>query len=187
MSVTVIGDVVETQLWPQGDIRDPLGVWGSRTFLQGDATGGGNRCQITIPAERRSAYVYTCYHAQISALTGTPIGGSRLMCRLLTNWPNISADPGVQGFSTNRHAKVNVDVVGFIQTPLSGIDENLLMPQDRFILLYDPRQQGDAIVIVELTLNDNVDLDTMSFEAYGYYWDRSVMDAPGGPRHPGSA
>lgn len=187
MSVSEVGLVVETQSWPQHDVRDPLGVWGSRTLLTGTASGGSNRVTLTIPAARRSAFVYTCYHVQVSNLTGTPVNGNQLMCRLLSNWPNISETPGVQGFATNRVGNVVADPVGFITPPQSGVSGTVLQPQDRFILLFDPRQQGGDVAIVELTLNDNVLGDTMSFEAYGYYWDRSVLQAPGGPRHPGSS
>ncbi|MGR3295936.1 MAG: hypothetical protein ACUZ8A_06880, partial [Candidatus Bathyanammoxibius sp.] len=60
---------------------------------------------------------------------------------------------------------------------------------DRFLLLYDPRQPASLgnTNILELQLAVNTDLATYSFEAYGYYWDRSVMQTPGGPRHPGSS
>ncbi|KKL17299.1 hypothetical protein LCGC14_2486920, partial [marine sediment metagenome] len=62
-----------------------------------------------------------------------------------------------------------------------------MFPNDRFILIFDPRQGAGVLNMIELEMGVNVNTDTYAFEAYGYYWDRSVLNAPGGPRHPGSA
>ena len=71
--------------------------------------------------------------------------------------------------------------------PTFGAIRNPIGPADRFLLLFDPRQQGGDVDIVEIEFGENRDLATYSFEGYGYFWDRSVLDAPGGPRHPGSS
>jgi len=47
------------QLWPQLDIRDPLGVWGARALVTGDASGGSIKEKCQAPAERTAAFFFT--------------------------------------------------------------------------------------------------------------------------------
>ncbi len=176
---------IETALWPQGDIRDPLGVWGARLGVTGLAGDDEIEVVIQVTANKRSAYVYTCYSVNISVLTA--VGATALIgkCRLLTNWPDIDPTAGVQGYGTTRFA--NITIQNFT-SPIGGIsgEDTLVTPQDRFLLLFDPRASGGNVDIVSLSLVNQVNADTYAFEAYGYYWDRSVLQAPGGPRHPGA-
>jgi len=62
----------------------------------------------------------------------------------------------------------------------------MVQPQDRFILLFDPRPVAGAFDIVELEISVGVLDRNYAFECWGYYWDRQVLNTPGGPRHPGS-
>jgi len=184
---------IESQLWPQGDIRDPLGVWGARLGVTGDASGNPITVNFRVPAEKRSAYVYTIYHAIVAVLAGGV--NSPVKIRILTNWPNIDPDAGVQGYST-------LGIGGTIQStaftspiggpgPIAAVPQDYpyITPLDRFILCFDPRQQATlgAMDILSLEKEINTNNGTYSFEAYGYFWDRSVMQAPGGPRHPGAS
>ena len=172
------------QLWPQLDIRDPLGVWGARALVTGDASGGSIKVTCQAPAERSAAFVYTAYAVTLVQLTGTLLT-IPLKMRILTNWPDISATAGVQGFATFRSANSNGDAD--FTAPKNGNSAALMFPNDRFILIFDPRQGAGVLNMIELEMGVNVNTDTYAFEAYGYYWDRSVLNAPGGPRHPGSA
>jgi len=175
-----------TALWQQGDIRDPLGVWGFRLGITGDASGGSIKMTGQAAASQRAAYIYTCYSLTYAQLTGATTA-TILKARLLTNWPDVDPGIGVQGFATLQVGTLREDA-NFTE-PVQGMNavDTFLKPNDRFILLFDPRPIAAALDIVEMELSDNVNLATYSFEGYGYYWDRSVLNAPGGPRHPGSS
>ena len=186
MSVTGVVDVFEAQLWPQLDERGPLGIWGARAALIGDGGDDFVEVSIQVPGEHRAAFVYTCYSANASVAT-TVLAAVALTsrCRLLTNWPNLDPTPGVQGYATNK----GVETISTTQSsvPQSSIRGDLIGPNDRFLLLFDPRQGIKTnMTIVSLEMNVNTLNELYTFEAYGYYWDRSVLNAPGGPRHPGS-
>lgn len=193
MAITVSAAPIESQSFPQGDIRDPLGMWGFRTSVAGDATGNPITVTVRVPAAKRSAYVYTCYYAYAGQIVGTKAAVT-LKLRLLTNWPNVDPQAGVQAFATLVFARLdgNDNFTAPVSGPLTAAGGNnspLVGPNDRFILLYDPRQPASLgpLDILEYQLDLNTDATTWTFEAYGYYWDRSVMDAPGGPRHPGAS
>lgn len=190
MSQVVTVDVSQTAIFTPRDFRDPLGVWGARIGLTGDATGGFIKVQVNVPAERKSQFVYTCYSTNITILTGTGQNGQGIRVRRLTNWPNIDPQVGVQGYGSAVFGAINTDAdfddpIGGMSgtTPNGMLFDN---PNDRFMLLYDPRPIGVDMTIVEFELAFNTDLETYACECYGYYWDRAVMDVPGGPRHPGS-
>ncbi len=188
MAIDVNVDILESQTWPQGDARDPLGVWGARLGVTGDASGGGIKVAFVVPAPKRGARVYTVYSATFAQLTGTTTALVPVKSRILTNWPNIDPVPGVQGFGTLLLNPCDQD--NDLTAPVRGpVSSPLITPNDRFILCYDPRQQTTLgpMAILELAYGKNEDLATFSFEGYGYWWDRSVMDTPGGPRHPGSS
>jgi len=184
MAITTSVDVVTNQMWPQGDIRDPLGVWGARVGVTGDASGGGIKVAIAVPALLSGAYVYTCYSVTMAQLTGT-FSNNDIKARLLSNWPDVDPLAGVQGYATLRFGATLGGGAGNT-APIAGPSAALLKPADRFILLFDPRQ-GPSFTIVELEWADNFNTGTYSFEAYGYFWDRSVLNAPGGLRHPGAS
>lgn len=184
MSISVQVSVLPAQLWPQGDARDPLGIWGGRISVTEDATGGDVKVQFQVPQERRAAHVYTVYAAQVSQTSGTFQAGN-VSARILGNWPNVDPQAGTQGFST---------LIGRSMTdigttaPFACPDDPLIDPLGRFILLYDPRPGiASPMDILELKLQVNTNTLVYSFEAWGFFWDRAVMDAPGGPRHPGSS
>jgi len=184
MSIQQDAAVFEAQIFPQGDIRDPLGVWGVRQGITGDASGGTIKVNFQVSSPRRAAFVYTAYSLNYGQLTGS-ITATEIQVRLLTGWPNIDAQEGVQAYGSNL---ITAPVgAGSLTAPVTGAGIPLVGPNDRFLLLFDPRAQGQDLDIVEMEINTNVDLATFTFEGYGYYWDRSVLGAPGGPRHPGSA
>jgi len=193
VAITVTAPPVESPLWPQGDIRDPLGVWGFRLGVTGDASGNPISVGIEVPADKRSAYVYTMYSAQIAQLTGV-ITGSFLKLRLLTNWPNVDPQAGVQAYASlilgilGGATDLNAPIAGPSSNSANPGGQSLIQPNDRFLLLFDPRQPASLgpMEIANLELQVNTNLATYSFEAYGYFWDRSVLQAPGGLRHPGA-
>jgi len=183
MAIATFVDLVATAMWPQGDVRDPLGVWGARLIQVGDATGGSIKANIQAPAIIAGAYIYTAYSAQISNLTQVAL--TLVKMRLLTNWPDVDpVNAGVQGYGSNIVLPLAGDAE--FTAPISGPSAPLIQPADRYILLFDPRPVAGAFTIMELELGFNPDGVSVAFEAWGYYWDRSVMQAPGGLRHPGS-
>jgi len=183
MSIEAIAQVLPAALWPQGDIRDPLGIWACRQGVTGDGSGGFIRTLCQVPAGLAAAYIYTVYSVNISQLTGT-INGQFTSVRLLTNWPNADPAAGVQGYGSHFRPTWGGSNV---PPPTSGFFIQPLSPLDRFLLLFDPRPSAGSLDLVSLALQDNTNLATYSFEAYGYFWDRSVLNAPGGPRHPGAS
>ena len=184
MAIVGVVDVLPAALWPQGDIRDPLGTWGFRLGITGDATGGSIKVTASAPAGLGAAYVYTCYSLNIAQLTGAS-GSQTAKARLLTNWPNVDVLAGVQAYSSLIIRNFGTDPQ--FTAPIAGMDDPLVTPLDRFLLLFDPRPSIVTLDIIEMESGENVDAATYSFEGYGYFWDRSVLNAPGGPRHPGSA
>ncbi len=176
-------DIKATALWPQGDARDPLGIWAGRGALTDDTLGGDKTGNIGLPQSRRAGNIYTCYAVTLSVVSGSDVGLSNVFCRLLTNWPPADS-PGISGFATNRGSILAPTRNVF---PLGSFRENIFDPQYRFILLFDPRAGASGrINLVELTyLTVAGNAKVLAFEAWGYWWDRSVLDAPGGPRHPG--
>ena len=185
MAIVATADVLESALWPRGDARDPLGIWGARGGVTGDASGGSTKITIQVPAGRKSAFVYTVYAVNPTILNGTNVATTTKV-RLLTNWPNIDPQAGVQAFSRLRLGNLN-GALAFTDPQLGPFLTDFLQPNDRFILLYDPRPIGGAMSIIEFEMDRNILAEVSSFEAYGYYWDRNVMATPGGPRHPGAS
>ena len=185
MAVAGTVDVLESALWPQGDARDPLGIWGFRAALTGDATGGSVKMTAQVPALKRSAYVYTCYSVTIARTVGSNVTTQGKL-RLLTNWPNVDSQAGVQAYGSLQMGTI-AGAPNFTAPNTGPFDQQMMEPNQRFLLLFDPRATGGAMSILELEIDDNTDLDQWSFEGYGYFWDRAVMQAPGGPRHPGAS
>ena len=189
MSVEVTQACQQHQIFPQGDERDPLGIWGGRVGVTGDASGDDHvKASFFIPADLKAAYVYTVTAVTAVILTVPVSIGLPFLCkcRLLTGWPNISPGAGVEAFATTRI--VDIDGSGNLSPPIASPATPLLDPSDRFLLLFDPRAQGTTpFFLVELEIQDNTNTATYAFEVYGYFWDRSVMQAPGGPRHPGAS
>jgi len=184
MAIAQSIDALPAQLWPQGDIRDPLGLWGCRLAITGDASGGSIKTTVNSATGQDAAYVYTAYAATITVVTGTPTT-IRGKVRLLTNWPNVDVQPGVQAFATIVQPVLEAGSV--MTSPNLGPSQPLVGGNDRFLLLFDPRPTAGQIQIMELEINENVLAKVYSFEAYGYFWDRSVLQAPGGLRHPGAS
>ncbi|MGR3295933.1 MAG: hypothetical protein ACUZ8A_06865, partial [Candidatus Bathyanammoxibius sp.] len=173
MSIALEAPPFEAQQWPQGDARDPLGVWGMRQGVTGDASAGNITVTCSVPAARRSAFVYTCYNAHIAQLTGTLVS-TNWKVRLLTSWPDIDPLAGVQAFASLAIGSF-LGTTGFsapIAGPFGGSVGAIpfINSIDRFLLLYDPRQPASLgnTNILELQLAVNTDLATYSFEAYGY-------------------
>jgi len=185
MSQALEVNLIQTALWQQGDIRDPLGVWGARALATGNVTLGEIKVGITVPAALRAAYIYTCYALNASVLASVGSTQMSAASRLLTNWPDVDPTAGVQGFATSRFASLFIDAS--FTAPRGSTNPPLVTPNDRFLLLFDPRPGTDDLTIAEIKISPVVEDDTYAFEAYGYFWDRSVLNAPGGPRHPGSS
>lgn len=185
MAISSTVDVIATALWPQGDARDPLGIWGFRLGVTGDASGGSIKVTAQVPAERNAGLVYTIYSLLIAQLTGT-FASVTSRARILTNWPNIDSIAGVQAYAANNVVQVSGDAD--FTSPLTGpFEGQFVRAHERFLLLFDPRPAAGVLSLIELEYGNNEDTATYSFEGYGYYWDRSVLQAPGGPRHPGSS
>jgi len=185
VAIASVVDVITNALWPQHDIRDPLGTWGFRLGVTGDASGGTVKVTARASAGQGPAYLYTVYSTIIVILQQAAVVAQQGKLRILTNWPNIDPQPGVQAYGS-AHV-VTLDGDADFTAPLVMPREAMVTPLDRFLLIFDPRPSAAVLDMIELELGQNVLADTYSFEGYGYYWDRSVLNAPGGPRHPGSS
>lgn len=183
MSIVINSVILEHQLFVQRDGRDPLGVWGHRGTVVGDASGGTIKQGLTILALGDAGRIYTCYSVAINKETGVDAAAAGKV-RLLTNFPPMDRAGGTTAFGSARRVTVNAGT-GF-SAPILMIDAGDfgITPQERFVLLFGP-QAGANVNIVELEINENEDLAVYTFEGYGYFWDRQVLYVAGGPRHPG--
>jgi len=186
MAIATATILQQQALWPQGDIRDPLGVWGADWVVPGDATVEDIVVTINTPLGTASAYMYTLLDANIIQTAGTPTTNV-LMLQWRTGWPDLDAAAGIQPYVANRVATFRGST-NFQDSPLSGINalDNWVPSNWRYILSFDPRlgfQSSRTIATIKL---DNIGVGTdFAGQLYGYFWDRSVFNAPGGPRHPG--
>jgi len=186
MAIAGLVFLLDHQIFVQGDARDPLGVWVARAAVTGDASGGSLKVGVQVPAARSGSRIFTCYSAQVAGLTGTLISAA-IKTRLLTNFPDADLGIGIQGFSTlslQNDTGEQWNVSSGITAPIAGPYQHQIQHNDRFILLFGV--SGADTTLSELEISDNVDGATYSFEWYGYFWDRDVLNTPGGPRHPGS-
>lgn len=185
MAVEVDLPVAEYQLWPQGDARDPLGVWVARARATGDASGGVVEGEVIVPAARRRGRIYTCYSVSSTRESGPADTGTVMKVRLITGWPDADTSlNGIQPYETFRTVPITSETVG---APNHGPTLNALSPLDRFLLLFDfTASQTGNLVIVQLQRDVNTNTVVYLFQAYGYFWDRSILETPGGPRHPGT-
>ncbi len=183
MAITSNIEIETQQLWPQGDVRDPLGIWGGRSTIAGDGSGNPLKLVWRTPAGQRAAYVYTLYSVTYAKIVGSA-AAVETRTQILTNWPNVDPQAGVQAFAT----AIVQDTGGTdnFDSPNSALRLPVIRDIDRFILIFDPRPGPGLIDILSMAIADNGVGNSWTFECYGYYWDRSVMNAPGGPRHPGS-
>lgn len=184
MTVTVLADVTQTQLWPQRDARDPLGIWGGLAVATGDASGGLIDIFIQANASIRAAYVYNIISANVQKVDGASINEKAYLRRIITHWPDISVTAGVQSYE-DVQAGAFIHVLGLDpeNVPATPLIQS---PQDRF-MIFDPRPIGAAMTLVELRIFDNELNQIYRGSATGYFWDRAVMETPGGPRFPGSS
>lgn len=184
--MSVLGSVfvIGSELWPQRDARDPLGIFGWRVTQAGDATGGQNKILVSVESLQRHAFVYKIFDMIIGQTVGVAVSTFAKM-RILTNWPNIDVDPGIQAYGSVFLGTMSG--TGVLSAPFTMfLDGNPFSGNSKDLLLYDPSTQSGDMVIAEQEVV-NTDVTTYSFEGYGYYWDRAVMQTPGGPRNPGTA
>jgi len=184
MSITIEKDVLVTGIFKQGDIRDPIGLWGGTTSINSDATGGKIRTSFRVDNEDAFlSGVFSIYSANVIQVTGLA-ATQNILFGINSNWPNIDQTPGITPYN------------GFIRATLSGEDAfspvAAVFPQlvgslDRFRLIFDPRHIAPQNMLLCQFEMVNVNAKSYLWSVYGYFWDRSVLDAPGGPRHPGSS
>lgn len=186
MTVQITIPLLETGLYRQQDARDPLGIWAARNQATGDLTGGDMEANIQIPADRRRSRVYSCYDANTFATLGAADTATAIKIEIFTGWPDAQAAGGIQGHST--YLVVASDGNIWDNNTSFGPREPLITPLQRFLALFDPSTAfpTDALTIVRITRNANVNTTIYMFTAWGFYWDRNIFDIPGGPRHPGS-
>lgn len=183
MSVLGTVNVIESALWPQRDARDPLGIFGWRVSQAGDASSGSNKIVVEVAEALRHAYVYKIYDMIIAQTVGITTTSAKM--RILSNWPNVDPDPGIQAYAALWVGIINGATL--FTAPRAGFfDTNPFAGNSKEILIYDPSTRIGAMQIAEQEVV-NTDVTTYSFEGYGYYWDRSVMGTPGGPRNPGTS
>ncbi len=184
MSILATVNPIESELWPQRDARDPLGIFGWRTAVATDASGGSVKVTVEILDSLRHAFVWKIWDMIIAQITGGAQATNGKL-RILSNWPNIDPQAGIQAY-----ASLYVGSMGgnnSLTAPNTGLfDVSPLNGNQKDILIYDPSTQSGDMAIAELEVV-NTDGLTYSFEGYGYYWDRAVMQAPGGPRNPGTS
>ena len=184
MALVGLANVTQTQLWPQRDARDPLGVWGGLSVVTGDVSGAPITLFIQASSEIRAAYVYNIVSCGFQKVAGTA-GAFSIRRRIITHWPDINLDPGIVAFE-DIIVGITRGVDGIGDPETAGDRPWIVSPEDK-MLIFDPRSSPNNMTIVEFAINDNENTITYRAQAYGYFWDRSVMETPGGPRFPGSS
>jgi len=180
--VVVTGDIdiIPSAILRRRDDRDPLGIWAARGALTGDASGGVIKATFGLPPGRRAAYVFTIGFVSTSS---PDAGFTTHTVQMLTNYPSGDS-PGVQGASFIRTTEVGSAGGGELQAV--GF-RPLIDPVMSKVLLYDPRSnRANRIDLFSLWVSPNVNTGVVSFEAWGWYWDRDLHEVLGGPRYPGS-
>lgn len=178
MAIAETVEILEHQSFIQGDGRDPLGIWVARHGITGDATGGS----IKVGFRPRSTdRLFTCYDVNLAGIAGG-LSAADVKLRLLTNLPDADIAVGVQAYASLRVVGSGFFAVSGLTAPIGGLNFEAIPPNQRFLLLF-ANQDRDPILEVETA--ENIDAATYSFEAYGYFWDRQVVNVPGGLRHPG--
>lgn len=183
MAITTSQGVLEHHIFATRDARDPLGVWTARAEVTGDASGGTIKIQFLAPQTNR---VYTC---TMLTLSGDGLAASAIgKLRLLTNFPPAGPEGGTAGFSYNRVFTVTREPLITSPSDNWGASGDDMGNSDTLLLFGPLPQDPGAVAIVEMEVNSNVLNSAYFFEGWGYYWDKvAVLNAPGGPRFPGSS
>jgi len=189
MAIASSVEITAAAIFRPRDLRDPLGWWGGRVGVTGDLSSGGITVLFNVPANIAGKYVYTSYIANMGQLAALALDATNHKVRLLMNWPNMDSQAGINGLNAVYISATRTDVDFTGQSSAAGnpTDNYALDSSRRFIPLFDPRSNTGANAIVEMEWGDNTDGEDYIFEAGGYFWDRQVMETPGGMRHPGAS
>lgn len=183
MTITVVATVFQHAILRRRDQRDPLGVWAAREQVTGDASGGIQQVDIQVPANVRAGFVYNCQAAEM--IGPDPSAMTSVTVRLLTNWPP-SDSPGVAGADFHVNSPIGSFGDGSSKSG-SNTGQPFINAALMKVLLFDPRSNPLAGVnLLEIWSSANTLAEPRIGTAWGYYWDRGVMDVPGGPRFPGA-
>jgi len=167
-------------IFKQRDSRDPLGIWAFRSEQAGTATGGVFKVQVQSDEVDR---IFTCVGLNLTAdgITVAVQGKYRLLC----NQPPADLEGGQAGVSIAR----NIDVTNFSNATAPADNWDAISPYEsqlEHILLFGGVQSSrDPQNILEMECGGNALTVTYFFEATGYFWDRQILESPGGPRWPG--
>lgn len=184
MAISQQIEILEHNLFVTLDSRDPLGLWTIRVQVTGDASGGSVKVAFLAAQTNR---VYVCHGVTLSGQGSTANAIGKL--RLLTNFPPATPAGGNEGFSFNRAFTITREPLLTEPEDNIGATSNSMMIGTDKILLFGPIPSDSGPVgIVELETQDNTLNAAYFFEGWGYYWDKvAVLNAPGGPRFPGSS
>jgi len=182
MAILQSAELLEHNIFVQGDARDPLGVWAIRMNITGDASGGTVKALFLAGQTNR---VYTC---TMLTLSGDGLAASAIgKFRLLTNFPPATPLGGSAGFSYNRVFTVTREPLITSPSDNWGSTGDDMGNSDTLLLFGPIPADPGPVAIVEMEVNSNVDGSSYFFEGWGYYWDKvAVLNAAGGPRFPGS-
>lgn len=183
MAIVNETEILEHNIFTTRDARDPLGIWAIRVEVTGDASGGTVKARFQAPQTNR---VYTC---NMLTLSGDASAASVIAkFRLLTNFPPATPAGGTAGFAYNRVFSVTREPVLTSPSDNWGSVGND-MGDAKHLLLFGPIPSDDGpVAIVEMENAVNTLAASYFFEGWGYYWDKiAVLNAPGGPRFPGSS
>lgn len=163
----------------QRDARDPLGIFVNRHLITGDASGGTIKVSIAA-AQTYHIYALTAFTLSVQTLAADSIG----KLRLLTNYPPALPDGGLSAFAWNRVFIISNTSMTAPGDSM-GISQGAIGLETGKVLMFGGDFQ--TVVpqnIIELEIEDNILNQSYFFEVYGYFWDRSSILVPGGPRLP---
>ncbi len=181
MAITTLKDILASGLIFQGDARDPLGIWGGATSQVNSGSGGSTRITFRVgTTDSNLSSVFAISGLSVLQESGTP-RSDLVKFRMFTNWPSVDFQAAITPFNS-AHAAVFVGSTLFTGG-VAVAPFNDTVPAIRGLLSWDPRGLSQPLLLCEFEMA-NISGTTVLVSVQGYFWDRAVLNTPGGPRFP---
>jgi len=158
-----------------GSLGEPLGIWSGRATVVGDPSGGDielrfvpqNPATTPLLDDQRLQFVWFVDGANITA-SGSGIGN--LGCKVSFHWAraNVAVSPPAEVQQIRASAADG----------LHGTSLGTLLPRDvsRIPVFWDTQELAvGGPSIVHLQVENNINLLTYNFSAFGRYYDKQIL------------
>lgn len=178
MSVVVAPELqFKSSLARRGGQREPRGHCGLAFSFLGDASGGSATCNLAIPFSRSEDRVFMLKALKMRATTDP--GQGHIICNL--QWPFLQVQGAgpvvlVHAFDFNVEA-----TLGTFNSGDAGIET---WPEWCRSLIFQTNLGSAVYWPVQAVWGTNTNATTYLIDCWGYWWDKTVIGLPGGPRIP---